>query len=42
MSLLTARHKALPAPLQRVFTGAQLDDLPAAQTLVASVEHREL
>lgn len=40
--LPTARHKAPPAPLQRVLTGAQLDDPPAAQTLVSSVEHREL
>lgn len=40
--LPTAHRRALAAPLQRELTGAQLEDLPAAQTLVSFVEHGEL
>lgn len=35
-------HQALSAPLECVFTGPQLHDLPTTQTLVSFVQHSKL
>ncbi len=40
--VLRGCYQPISAPLECVFTGPQLDDLPTTQTLVSFVEHGKL